>query len=54
MCQLRIADESGSDRLGGGFRSAMADDNLKKIGYENVVSMDGGFGAWRQAGFPIE
>ena len=39
---------------GGGFRSALAADNLKKMGYKNAVSMDGGFGAWRQAGFPIE
>ncbi len=39
---------------GGGFRSALAADNLRKMGYKNAVSMDGGFGAWRQAGFPIE
>ena len=29
-------------------------ESLKKMGYENAASMDGGFGAWRQAGFPIE
>ena len=39
---------------GGGFRSALAADNLQRMGYENAMSMDGGFGAWRQAGFPIE
>ena len=39
---------------GGGFRSALAADNLQKMGYGNVVSMDGGFRAWREAGFPIE
>ena len=51
-----IPDTSAESILycGGGFRSALAADNLKKMGYENVVSMDGGFGAWRQAGFPIE
>lgn len=39
---------------GGGFRSALAADNLQKMGYTNVISMDGGFRAWRENGFPIE
>jgi rhodanese-related sulfurtransferase len=39
---------------GGGFRSALSAWNLKKMGYTNVVSMDGGIRAWREAGFPIE
>jgi rhodanese-related sulfurtransferase len=39
---------------GGGFRSALAADNLQKMGYRNVVSMDGGMRAWREAGYPIE
>jgi len=39
---------------GGGFRSALAADNLQKMGYTNVVSMDGGMRAWREAGYPIE
>ncbi len=39
---------------GGGFRSALAADNLQKMGYTNVKSMDGGFRAWREAGFPVE
>jgi rhodanese-related sulfurtransferase len=39
---------------GGGFRSALAADNLGKMGYANVVSMDGGMRAWRDAGYPIE
>ncbi|HEX4406260.1 MAG TPA: rhodanese-like domain-containing protein [Polyangia bacterium] len=38
---------------GGGFRSALAADNLQKMGYTNVVSMDGGMRAWREAGYPI-
>ena len=38
---------------GGGFRSALAASNLKKMGYPNVISMDGGFAAWTQAGFEI-
>src|SRR6476620_6537922 len=36
---------------GGGFRSALAADNLKKMGYTNVISMDGGMRCWRQGGF---
>ena len=37
---------------GGGFRSALAADNLQKMGYNNVISMDGGWREWTQAGFP--
>ena len=39
---------------GGGFRSALSADNLQKMGYTNVVSMDGGWRGWTEAGFPIE
>ncbi len=39
---------------GGGFRSALAADNLQRMGYTNVASMDGGWRAWTEAGFPIE
>jgi rhodanese-related sulfurtransferase len=39
---------------GGGFRSALAADNLQKMGYTNVLSMDGGIRAWREAGYPLE
>jgi rhodanese-related sulfurtransferase len=39
---------------GGGFRSALAADNLQKMGYRNVVSMDGGWRAWSDAGGPVE
>jgi rhodanese-related sulfurtransferase len=38
---------------GGGFRSALAADNLQKMGYRNVISMDGGWRGWTEAGFPI-
>jgi rhodanese-related sulfurtransferase len=38
---------------GGGFRSALAADNLLKMGYRNVISMDGGWRGWTEAGFPI-
>jgi rhodanese-related sulfurtransferase len=39
---------------GGGYRSALAADNLQKMGYTNVISMDGGFRAWRDEGLPVE
>jgi rhodanese-related sulfurtransferase len=39
---------------GGGFRSALSADNLQKMGYTNVVSMDGGWRGWNEAGFPTE
>jgi rhodanese-related sulfurtransferase len=39
---------------GGGFRSALAADNLQKMGYTNVISMDGGWRAWSEAGLPTE
>ena len=37
---------------GGGFRSALAADNLQKMGYSNVESMDGGWKGWVSAGLP--
>jgi rhodanese-related sulfurtransferase len=39
---------------GGGFRSAMAADNLQKMGYKNVISMDGGIREWREKAYPLE
>lgn len=39
---------------GGGFRSALAADSLRQMGYTNVISMDGGIRAWREAGYPLE
>jgi len=38
---------------GGGFRSALVADNLQKMGYSNVESMDGGWRGWTSAGLPI-
>lgn len=38
---------------GGGFRSALAADNLQKMGYKNVESMDGGWKGWVEAGLPV-
>jgi rhodanese-related sulfurtransferase len=39
---------------GGGFRSAMSADNLQKMGYTNVESMDGGWKGWLAAGYPTQ
>jgi rhodanese-related sulfurtransferase len=38
---------------GGGFRSALAADNLQKMGYTKVISMDGGIRDWREKGYPL-
>ena len=38
---------------GGGFRSALAADNLQKMGYTNVISMDGGVREWREKHYPL-
>ncbi len=39
---------------GGGFRSALSADNLQKMGYKNVISMDGGWRKWKELGYPTE
>jgi rhodanese-related sulfurtransferase len=39
---------------GGGYRSALAADSLRQMGYTNVRSMIGGIKAWRDAGYPLE
>jgi len=39
---------------GGGFRSALSADNLQKMGYTNVESMDGGWKGWLDAGLATE
>ena len=39
---------------GGGYRSALAADNLQKMGYTNVISMDGGFRGWKEKSYSIE
>jgi rhodanese-related sulfurtransferase len=52
--EQRVPDTSAKVILycGGGFRSALAGDNLQKMGYTNVESMDGGWKGWVQAGLP--
>jgi rhodanese-related sulfurtransferase len=52
----RIPDKNAPIVLycGGGYRSALAAENLQKMGYENVESMEGGWRGWTEAGFPTE
>jgi rhodanese-related sulfurtransferase len=39
---------------GGGFRSALSAENLQRMGYRNVVSVDGGWRSWTEANYPAE
>ncbi|HEX8749288.1 MAG TPA: rhodanese-like domain-containing protein [Pyrinomonadaceae bacterium] len=39
---------------GGGYRSALATDMLRKMGYRNVYSMAGGWKTWKESGAPTE
>lgn len=39
---------------GGGYRSVLAADNLRKMGYTDVISMDGGWRGWTAKGYPVE
>jgi rhodanese-related sulfurtransferase len=38
---------------GGGYRSALAADALRRMGYRDVISLDGGWRAWNEAGLPV-
>lgn len=53
--EMRVPDLNAEMILycGGGFRSALAADNLQKMGYTNVISMDGGIRGWRENGYPL-
>ena len=51
---LPDADAEAVLYCGGGYRSALAADNLQQMGYTNVWSMAGGIKAWRDAGCPLE
>jgi rhodanese-related sulfurtransferase len=52
--EVQVPDTSTNVILycGGGFRSALVADNLQKMGYTNVESMDGGWRGWLAAGLP--
>ena len=53
--EKRVPDLSAEIVLycGGGFRSALAAENLQKMGYKNVLSMDGGIRTWREKNYPL-
>lgn len=53
----RVVPDHGEELVlycGGGYRSALAADTLAKMGYTNVVSMDGGWKRWKELGYPTE
>lgn len=54
--ETAIPDKQASIVLycGGGYRSALVADTLQQMGYANVISMDGGIKAWRDANLPLE
>lgn len=54
--EAKVPDKSAELVLycGGGFRSALAADNLQKMGYKNVLSMDGGWRGWNESGYPTQ
>ena len=54
--EMKIPDAATEVILycGGGFRSALAADNLQKMGYTNVISMDGGWRDWTAKGLPVQ
>ena len=54
--ETKVPDKSATLVLycGGGFRSALVADALRKMGYENPISLDGGWRAWNEAGLAVE
>jgi rhodanese-related sulfurtransferase len=54
--ETKIPEKSATLVLycGGGFRSALVADALQKMGYQNPISLDGGWRAWNEAGLPTE
>ena len=54
--ETKIPDHNAEIILycGGGYRSALAADALQKMGYTNVISMDGGWKRWKELGYPTE
>jgi rhodanese-related sulfurtransferase len=53
--ETRVPDTATTMVLycGGGYRSALVADALERMGYRNVISLDGGWRAWNEAGLPV-
>jgi len=53
--EVRVPDTSTKMVLycGGGYRSALVADALRKMGYRHAISLDGGWRAWNEAGLPV-
>ena len=54
--ETKVPDKSATVVLycGGGFRSALVADNLRKMGYQNPISLDGGWRALKDSGIELE
>ena len=54
--ETRVPDKSTTLVLycGGGYRSALAADALRTMGYTNAISLEGGWRAWQESGLPVE
>ena len=54
--EIKVPDKSVTLVLycGGGYRSALVAEALQKMGYENPISLDGGWRAWNEAGLGVE
>jgi rhodanese-related sulfurtransferase len=54
--EAKIPDHGATVVLycGGGYRSALAADNLRKMGYRNPISLAGGWRAYKDSGLPVE
>jgi rhodanese-related sulfurtransferase len=54
--EAKVPDKNATLVLycGGGYRSALAGDALRSMGYGRVISLEGGWRAWQQAGLPTE
>jgi rhodanese-related sulfurtransferase len=54
--ETKVPDKAATLVLycGGGFRSALVADNLQKMGYQNPISLDGGWRALKDSGLELE
>jgi rhodanese-related sulfurtransferase len=54
--ETKIPDKSAKIVLycGGGYRSALVADNLRKMGYTRPITLDGGWRALKESGIPLE